>query len=142
MAVTLIGIATGAPSGSAYRETVRTRSEQGPSARRAVGRGTASTATRGGARLRRGSAPRARRPWHGRRLPRVRVADGALRALPRIHVLSRRALPASRLPRLERPDARVRRAVGRPADPVPAPRPERGAARGGAALPRARRARD
>ena len=40
----------------------------------------------------------------------------------------------------ERPHARVRGAVERPADPVRAPRPERVADRGGAPLPRRRRA--
>ena len=36
-----------------------------------------------------------------------------------------------RLPRRQRPHARLRRALGRPADPVRAARPERDAARGG-----------
>ncbi len=43
--------------------------------------------------------------------------------------------------RRERPHARVRRALERPADPVRPPRPERVADRGGAPLPRRRRAR-
>src|SRR5581483_1718541 len=46
-----------------------------------------------------------------------------------------------RVPCRERPDARLRRAVGRQADPVRPPRPERVSARGGDALPRCRRAR-
>ena len=61
--------------------------------------------------------------------------------LARVHVLPRRARPAPRVLGGERPDARLRRALERASDPVRAARPERVADRGGAALPRRRRAR-
>ena len=72
----------------------------------------------------------------------LRAGHGRLRDLARLHVLPRRARPPPRLQRGERPDARVRRALERPADPLRPARPERGADRGGRPLPRRGRARD
>ena len=108
-----------------------------------VRRGAAPRAARGRRDLRRARPPRQRHRRHGRDLRRARCGITDRYGISRCFMFcldEPDRHPAFRA--AERPHARVRGALGRPPHPVRPARPDRGADRGGDALPRPRRARD